>query len=123
MKSRILDASSVILFVIGIVGVVVGLMDIFNPGFDTSAALLGVTSSQISAFSPHLMEKFNLMFQFSGLYLTGMALFFFAMSMKPYRKGEKWAWYSMLIIGGIGVIGQATLGYINSDVAPSFFHA
>jgi len=30
----------------------------------------------------------------------------------PYRKGEKWSWYSLLIIGGLYIAGMLILTYV-----------
>ena len=47
--------------------------------------------------------------QFSGFYLFGCGLFFTPIALIPFRKGEKWAWYTALIAGGIALIGQTIL--------------
>jgi len=49
---------------------------------------------------------------FKGLYMLSTALVFSVVSLIPYRKGEKWAWYTALGIGGLTILGQLVLIYI-----------
>lgn len=58
--------------------------------------------------------------QFKGLYLFGCGLFFTPIALIPFRRGEKWAWYTALISGGIALIGQALLGYFAGSILPSY---
>jgi len=39
-------------------------------------------------------------------------------SLLPYRKGEKWAWYAMLVMGGTVVIGGQIL-FVTTFSIPS----
>ena len=39
--------------------------------------------------------------QFYGLEKLIGGLFFCVISLIPYRKAEKWAWYAILVVGGI----------------------
>ncbi len=52
---------------------------------------------------------------FEGLYMLSTALIFSVVSLVPYRKGEKWAWYTVLGIGGLTILGQLTLIYIGVE--------
>ena len=71
--------------------------------------VLGVTLSQIRDFSPKLVDGMELSVQLKGLYFLTLALFWSVISLIPYRKGEKWAWYAMLVIGAIFVSGYLIL--------------
>jgi len=42
------------------------------------------------------------------------------LALLPYRKGEKWAWYTQLVIGGIALIGQLVIVYIAGNLLPSY---
>ena len=59
-----------------------------------------------------LFTKTTLDGQFSGFYLFGCGLFFTPIALIPFRKGEKWAWYTALLAGGIALIGQLLLVYL-----------
>jgi hypothetical protein len=104
-----------LLFIVGILGLITALQEILTASF-VDEGLIGVTASQISAFSPNVMDKITLLHQFSGVYLMGMGLFFCILSLLPFRKGEKWAWYVMLAIGALSLFSQLTLVYIGTDL-------
>ena len=74
--------------------------------------LLPPTVSEISALGQNLLEFMTFTTQMLGLIATFASLLFLAITLIPYRKGEKWAWYTILIIGGIYMIGAITLTYI-----------
>jgi len=111
--SRSLNAGSVLLFIVGILGVLYGLQrmllpsltNLFQPTLYIDEEFLGVTVSQIRDFSPKLMVVIQNLIQIVGLYLLTTALSACFISLLPYRKGEKWAWYAMLVLGGTFMIG------------------
>lgn len=120
MKSRILNVASALIFIVGIGCLVHALQDIFLEA-SMDEGFLDVSLSQIRNFNPDVMDKLTLLYQFNGLRLFVMGLFFCVMSLVPYRKGEKWAWYSMLGIGGFGLIGSLILVYAYIAIQDSFF--
>ena len=61
----------------------------------------GVTVSQIHAFSQNLLDSMILTNRMFGLGMLSAGLFVCVVSLIPFRNGEKWAWYAMLIIGGV----------------------
>jgi hypothetical protein len=83
--SRILTVASALILIGTILAVILGLQELF-----TKTTMDG---------------------QFSGFYLFGCGLFFTPIALIPFRKGEKWAWYTALIAGGIALIGQTILVY------------
>ncbi len=90
----------IILFSIAIVGFITSFIDVFVgvgtgafPDAQTLKNLTGLTWDQIVTGSPALtnmireLERELSSIEF-GFYVFGIAIF-----LKPYRKGEKWAWY------------------------------
>ncbi len=114
--SRI-DVGSVLLFILGILGVLYGLQrillpsltNLFQPTLYIDEEFLGVTVSQIRGFSPKLMVVIQNLIQIVGLYLLIAGLSICFISILPYRKGEKWAWYAMLVLGGTFMVGSQIL--------------
>jgi len=114
--SRI-NVGSVLLFSLGILGVFYGLQrillpsltNLFLPTLHIDEEFLGVTVSQIRDFSPKLMVIIQNLIQIVGLYLLIAALSICFISLLPYRRGEKWAWYAMLVLGGTFMIGSPIL--------------
>jgi hypothetical protein len=92
--SRILLVSAALILVGTVLAIIIGLMDLA-----TKATVDG---------------------QLSGFYLFGCGLFFTPIALFPFRRGEKWAWYTALISGGIALIGQMVLAYFAGSALPSF---
>ena len=109
--SRSLNIGSALLFIIGIVGMIGGLQELLLVAY-LDEELLGVTASEIGAFNQNLLDAIKLKSHFEGLYMLSTALFFCVISLIPYRKGEKWAWYTALGIGSLAIFGQLILIYI-----------
>jgi hypothetical protein len=87
-----------------------------------SAALILVgTVLAIILGLQELFTKTTLDGQFSGFYLFGCGLFFTPIALIPFRKGEKWAWYTALGAGGIALIGQLVLVYLAGSAVDSAF--
>ena len=72
--------------------------------------LIGTIAAVILGLQ-EFFTKTTLEGQFSGFYLFGCGLFFTPIALIPFRKGEKWAWYTALVAGGIALIGQTILVY------------
>jgi hypothetical protein len=124
--SRSLNVASILLFTVGILGVLYGLQRMFSPSLERlfqptlylNEELLGVTVPQIRDFSPKLMDIIQNLIQITGLYLLTAALALCFISLLPYRKGEKWAWYATLVIGGTAAIGGQILFVATFSIPP-----
>jgi hypothetical protein len=93
--SRILTVASALILIGTILAIVLGLQELFT--------------------------KTNMDGQFSGFYLFGCGLFFTPIVLIPFRKGEKWPWYTALIAGGIALVGQLILVYVAGSALASVF--
>jgi hypothetical protein len=109
--SIILNIGSALLFVVGIISVFFGLFSIFLPSsvMLSNEDLLGMTVVEIQNFNPKVVEYMERYHQLYGVYLLSFALFLSVISLIPYRKGEKWAWYATLVIGGLALLGTLIL--------------
>ena len=105
--SRVLNVASALLVIVGIMGVIFGLQDI----------LIGPVESALYTQG----DKLTLTYQFAGLYLLSLSLSLCIISLLPYRKGEKWAWYTVLVTFGFALLGQLVLVYIGTDLLPSYY--
>jgi len=117
--STILNVAAVLLFIAAIFGVVFGLMLLVLAPLEGEA--FGLTESEIRAFNPDLMDKITLIHRSEGLYMFCLSLALCFVSLVPFRKAEKWAWYLTLGIFGIALVGQAILTYIGSNVLAEFY--
>jgi hypothetical protein len=117
--SRILNVASAFVFIPAIMAVLFGLMNLFL--VPVEEGLLGVTVSEIRAFNPNVMDQITHLYQFTGLYLLATGLSSAVIALIPYRWGEKWAWYTQLIIGGLALTGQFILIYITGSLLPAYY--
>lgn len=70
------------------------------------------TVSEIGALGQNLLEFMTFTTQMLGLVMLFASLLVCVTALIPYRKGEKWSWYAMLVIGGIYVFGALIFTYI-----------
>lgn len=70
------------------------------------------TVSEINALGQNLLKFMTFTTQMQGMVMLLASLLLCAITLIPYRKGEKWSWYAMLVIGGIYVSGVLALTYI-----------
>ena len=117
--SRSLLVAIVLLGIIGMWFGLESLMMIFTPESYLemwipmmNEGLRPMTVSEISALGQNLLEFMTFTTQMLGLVGLFATLLFFVVIMTPYRKGEKWAWYAILVIGGIYFFGGLILTYI-----------
>jgi hypothetical protein len=87
----------------------------------SSALILVATILAILLGLQELITKTTLDGQFSGFYLFGCGLFFTPIALMPFRKGERWAWYTALGAGGIALIGQLVLAYLAGSALDAIF--
>ena len=105
--SKILNVASALLVILGIIDVFSGLSHLFMPTDATSEWLVvtgaDLAVSEIRDFSPGLLDSIVLKMQWYGVYALSYGLITCVIALIPYRKGERWAWYSILIVGAISV--------------------
>lgn len=106
--SRNLNIGAALLFIYGIWGVFEGLMSslmgewyLENWMAMMNEEFLPPTISEIRVFSPKLVDFMLFVIQGYGLFVLFGSLLFCIVALIPYRKGEKWAWYAMLVTGAI----------------------
>jgi len=126
--SRRLNVASALLVIIGILLLFEGLMALFLPEATlgdwisgTNEELRPPTVSEIRGLGQNLLDYITYKTQWFGLVILFFSLLWIVISLIPYRKGEKWAWYAMLVIGGFTVFGSFVLSYIGeTSQAPVF---
>ena len=86
-----------------------------------SALILIGTILAILLGLQELFTKTTMEGQFSGFYLFGCGMFFTPIALIPFRRGEKWAWYTALTAGGLALIGQLILVYLAGSAMDSLY--
>ena len=113
-----MNVESALLFIVAIFGVVFGLQLLVLAPLD---AEVGVTESEIRAFNPNVLDKLTLTHRFEGLYMFSLSLALCFISLVPFRKAEKWAWYLTLGTFGLALVGQVILTYMGTNFLAAFY--
>ena len=66
---------------------------------------INALGQNLLAFMTYVIHGYGFTSLFGGL-------LFCAMSLIPFRKGEKWAWYTVLVVGGIMSCGMLLGSYV-----------
>ncbi len=88
----------VVFLFLGLLWVVVGLVQVFSPDelLETDAQLITDMSwSELKASSPVATDLVRFHYGGMGLLKTSWSLFVLAITLTGYRRGEKWAWYTL----------------------------
>ncbi len=117
--SRKLDVASALLFIFGVWLLLEGLMALLSTEWYLDA-WIGMMNedfrppnvSDIEALGQNLLAFMTFTTHSYGFYALFGSLLFCVVSLIPYRKGEKWAWYAMLVTGGIMSFGVLLGTYI-----------
>jgi len=86
---------------LGLLWLVVGLVQVFGPGelLRTDAQLITDMSwIELKASSPVATDLVRFHYGQMGLLKTSWSLLVLAITLTGYRKGEKWAWYTLWLV-------------------------
>ena len=113
----------VVYLFLGLLWLVVGLTQVFNPGAlldDEAQHITGVSLSELEASCPEATELVRFLFGAVGMLKTSWSLLVLAIVLIPFRRGEKWAWYTLWLAPTIlvsqGIFDSIFLGNINEMV-------
>jgi hypothetical protein len=115
--SRKLDVASALLFIFGVWLLLEGLMALLSTEYYLDM-WIGMMNEEwrpppVSEIDdPKLLNFMTFTTHSYGFNALFGGLLFCVMSLIPYRKGEKWAWYAMLVIGGIMSFGMLLGTYV-----------
>jgi len=88
----------VVYLFLGLLWMVVGLVQVYGPGelLRIDAELItGMSWIELKASSPVATELIRFHYGHMGMLKTSWSLLVLAITLTGYRKGEKWAWYTM----------------------------
>ena len=101
----------VVFLALGLLWLVVGLNQIFLPEslLENDAQLVtGMTWSELKALSPVVSNLVSWLYGSLGVLKTSWSIMVLAITLTGYRRGEKWAWYTMLL-AVVGVLVSSAL--------------
>lgn len=119
MKVKTLQASWILLVIVMAVHIIAGLISLFFPQLFIEGKFHLMTGQQWSDFmvsSPQVSSYIYILSSAEGLFVftSGIATLFIILF--AYRKGEKWAWYILLILTTIGHAGSIRENLYVGDV-------
>ena len=101
LRARIYEKYAwVILLAVGLLWLVVGIVAVFQPEgiFEADAqAVTNIPWTDLKASSPEASNFVIFVYGQMGLLKISWSLFILAITLTGYRRGEKWAWYMMLL--------------------------
>ncbi len=86
---------------LGLLWVVVGLTQVFLPEAligNESQLVIRMSFSELEASSPVATELIRWLYGALGLLKTSWSLLVLAITLTGYRRGEKWAWYTLWLV-------------------------
>jgi hypothetical protein len=101
----------VILLALGLLWMVVGLTQVFSPDglLETDAQLITDMSwSELQASNPVVTDLVRFHYGGMGVLKTSWSFLVLAITLTGYRRGEKWAWYTMWLTV-VGVLVSSAL--------------
>jgi hypothetical protein len=108
-KERVNEKYGWIVFLgLGLLWLVVGLTQLFNPEeyLDNEVQhITGMSLSELEASFPEATEMVRFLFGSVGVLKTSWSLLVLSITLWPYRKGEKWAWYTLWLVPAV-LVGQ-----------------
>lgn len=114
-----LNVASALLFIFGVWMLLEGLMALlWTEGYlDMWIGMMNEEwrppdVSGIDALGDNLLAFMMFMVHGYGFSALFGGLLFCVVSLIPYRRGEKWAWYAMLVVGGIMSFGMLLGSYV-----------
>jgi hypothetical protein len=90
-------------------------MPILPAGFE---GYTGGSWAALLATSPRTAEYLTLLFRMFGLYGVGFSLVAIAIAANSFRRGERWAWWALLIGNSITYVGAMAYDQIARAVGP-----
>ena len=113
-KERVYVKYGWVLFLgLGLLWLVVGLTQVFNPATmieDEAQHVTGMSIIELEASSPETTELVRFLYGAIGMLKTSWSLLVLAIILIPFRRGEKWAWYTLWLVPAL-LVGQ---GIFNS---------
>lgn len=103
----------VVYLFLGLLWLVVGLTQVFNPeelADDEAQHITDLSLSELEASYPEATELVLFLFGAVGMLKTSWSLLVLAITVTGFRRGEKWAWYTLWLAPAL-LVGQ---GIFNS---------
>ncbi|MFQ6107226.1 MAG: hypothetical protein ACE5QF_06530 [Thermoplasmata archaeon] len=95
-----LKVSSILLVIAAVITIIFGLVYLTTPRLlSYHEDFIGMTHDEISEINPKLTDMMLTFLRAIGTTFVVIGMMWTAVSLKSFRRGEKWAWSAMLITG------------------------
>ncbi len=104
---------------LGLLWLVVGLNQLFTPEVlleDDALHITGMSLSELEVSSPETFKLILWLYQGLGNLKISWSLLVIAITLTGYRKGEKWAWYTLWLVPTILVCSAIYNIYFMGDI-------
>ncbi len=104
---------------LGLLWLVVGLSQLFTPKVlleDDAQHITGMSLSEFEVSSPEAFKLILWLYMGMGNLKTSWSLLVIAITLTGYRKGEKWAWYTLWLVPTILVSSAIYNIYFHGDI-------
>ena len=104
----------VVYLLLGLLWLVVGLTQVFNPDGlleDEAQHVTDMSLSELEASCPEATELARFLFGAVGMLKTSWSFLVLAITLTGYRRGEKWAWYTLWLVPAL-LVGQGLLNSV-----------
>ena len=104
---------------LGLLWLVVGLSQLFTPKVlleDDAQYITGMSLSEFEVSSPEAFKLILWLYMGMGNLKASWLLLVIAITLTGYRKGEKWAWYTLWLVPTILVSSAIYNIYFNDDI-------
>ena len=119
MESKSLKVSWVLLLIVHCVVIILALITLFVPKVLIANNFQSFTGQQLSDFKVSNPQVFSFMYIGSfevGIYILTAGISALFVTLFAYRKGEKWAWYLLLILNTLGWGGSIRANLYKGDM-------
>ena len=120
MDSKVLKASWILLVIVACFGTIIGLMVLFVPSVfvvDEFPLFTGHQWSDFKAANPQVSSYISIMLFEIGFFALAVGISMLFITLFAYKKGEKWAWYYLLIVITLVFGGAIRANVYTGDMA------
>ena len=78
----------------------------------------GASWEQLTATAPKTAGYITLVFRMYGIYIVAFSLLAFAIAATAYRRGDRWAWWALLVGNSIAWVSAMTYDQIVGAIGP-----
>ena len=105
---------------LGVLWLVVGISQTFDPDallVNEVPHIIGISLSELDALSPDVAHFVRWVWGSLGILKMSWSFFLLAVTLTGYRKGEKWAWYTLWLAPAVlmsqGIFNSVYIGDFN----------